>query len=105
MHVVAVVFEAVAGHESDLEGALITQARDSLDREEGRLRFDVARDPARKGRFYLYEIYRTRADFDVHLASPHFLRFDKNVGPWTLHKTVEHWALLANGGNPQGKRR
>ena len=90
MHVVAVVFEAVAGHELDLEGALLTQARDLLDREEGCLRFDVARDPSRKARFYLYEIYRTRADFDVHLKSGHFLRFDEKVGPWTLHKAVEH---------------
>lgn len=92
MHIVTVVFEAKAGYEADLRGALLVQAAASLT-EPGCTRFDVGVDPARPGRFFLYEIYLTPADFDIHLKTSHFDHFNRTTAPWVASKVVEQWTL------------
>lgn len=93
MHIVTVIFEANPGHEADLHGALLVQAAASLT-EAGCTRFDVGVDPRRPGRFFLYEIYRTPADFDIHLKTAHFDHFNRTTAPWVASKLVEQWTML-----------
>lgn len=93
MYVVAVLFEAAPGHEADLLARVRRQAADSLEKEAGCHRFDVAVDPAAPSRIFLYELYDDRAAFDLHLASAHFADFDAQVGPWTASKRVETFDL------------
>jgi quinol monooxygenase YgiN len=53
-------------------------------------RFDVLvpRDAARTDMVILYEIYADRAAFDVHLATRHFLEFDKATKDMVLAKLI-----------------
>ncbi|HYZ63243.1 MAG TPA: putative quinol monooxygenase [Acetobacteraceae bacterium] len=69
-------------------------AASSLQDEPGCERFDVLLDPAVPGRVVLYEIYRDRAAFDGHLASPHFARFDADIRAMVQGKRVTELELL-----------
>ncbi len=53
-------------------------------------RFDVLvpRDSARPDTVTLYEIYADRAAFDVHLATRHFLEFDRATRDMVLAKLI-----------------
>lgn len=76
MYVVIVDFE-VAPEDQDKFLPLIEEnARSSATDEPGCLQFDVCVDPERPGSIFLYEVYRDRAAFDAHTASPHYAKFD-----------------------------
>jgi quinol monooxygenase YgiN len=64
------------------------QARDSLELESECHVFDVCIDPERENFVLLYEVYSDRAAFDTHLASAHFIDFDKMVRDWVKGKQV-----------------
>ncbi|MGF1620879.1 MAG: putative quinol monooxygenase [Rhodomicrobiaceae bacterium] len=98
MYVVTVVFDAVSGRADALEDALIAQAENSLREEAGCLRFDVARDAAKPGRFFLYEIYENESAFDAHLQTPHFLDFSEKTAEMVANKTVDRWAMVRATG-------
>ena len=89
MYVVTVVFEIHDQHVERFHAAMLRQAEASLQREQGCQQFDVAVEPGAPGVFYLYELYTNRAAFDAHLASEHFLHFDRTVTPWVRFKTVK----------------
>jgi quinol monooxygenase YgiN len=94
MYIVTVIFDAVSGRADALEDALIAQAENSLRGEAACLRFDVAKDTAKPGRFFLYEIYENEAAFDAHLQTPHFLEFNKKTAEMVASKTVDRWAMV-----------
>ena len=98
MYVVTVTFEVHPGHVDAFTAAVLTQARNSLEREERCSCFDVCRDPDHPERIFLYELYDDRAAFELHLASDHFKSFDRTVTPWVRHKNVETWALVGEAG-------
>lgn len=93
MYVVTVLFEVEPADAERFFHRVTQQARDSLEREEACHRFDVCRDPERPERVFLYELYDDKAAFDLHLASPHFLAFDRDAGPITRSKRVEIYEL------------
>ena len=95
MHVITVDFKINQGDEARFLARMHRQARESLEREEGCLRFDVCLDPGDPGHVFLYEIYRDEAAFQVHLDSPHFKDFDREVAPWVADKQVAAWRLDA----------
>ena len=43
--------------------------------EPGCARFDIAQGEADPTHIFLYELYRTQADFEVHKTTAHFLRW------------------------------
>ena len=53
--------------------------------------FDVCVDPGRPERFLLYERYADAEEFDAHLATDHFLAFDKEVESIIVSKSVQIW--------------
>ena len=95
MYVIAVLFEAVPGQGEALEEALLRQAENSLREEDGCLRFDVARDPATEGRFFLYEIYEDEAAFDAHGKTPYYKSFREKIADMIASRTVERWRLIS----------
>ena len=86
--VVLVEFRIVEGRISDFTELVEEQARRSLADEPQCLTFDVCYDPGNSEAAILYEIYRTRADFDAHLATPHFRSFDSASAPMVRSKSV-----------------
>lgn len=97
LFVVTVKFEVAPAYADAFLARVRRQAADSLTREAGCRRFDVAADPDRPGRVFLYEIYDDRAAFDAHLASAHFRAFDAEVTQVTRAKEVAFWELQPPG--------
>ena len=97
MYVVTVTFRAVPDRAGDFLTAMRENARASVEREPGCLRFDVCTSPEDPAHVFLYEIYTDRAAFDAHLTAPHFLKFDKLVADWTAERIVQTFELEAEG--------
>lgn len=98
MFVVTVFFRVDDAHCDEFHDAMLLQARNSLDLESGCHVFDVCVDAEDPCRIYLYEKYTSKAAFDVHLASEHFLSFDAQVSPWVREKNVQVWNELGAVG-------
>lgn len=93
MFIVLVRFRLVADFVEAFRPLMRAQAANSLEREEGCRRFDVAYDPDDETACLLYELYDNRAAFDTHLQTDHFQQFDKDVAGGVLSKDVTFWNL------------
>jgi quinol monooxygenase YgiN len=93
MHVVTVVFSIHATDYRAFMQAMVGNARTSLQDEPGCRQFDVCESPAHPGKVFLYEVYKTEADFQAHLATSHFLAFNALTAPWVAGKVVEVYRL------------
>src|SRR5579863_10393192 len=49
--------------------------------DPGSVRFEVLRDPDRLNHFTIVEVWRTRQDFESHLAASHTRAFRQNLQP------------------------
>jgi quinol monooxygenase YgiN len=98
MFVITVTFTIHPGQMSRFMPLMRAQARQSLEHEEGCLRFDACietkSDPAR---VFLYEVYSDAAAFELHLASAHFQQFDSAVAPFVQEKEVQSWEFHPPG--------
>jgi quinol monooxygenase YgiN len=90
MLALVVEFRIHPGHVADFAAAIAENARASLAHEPGCRRFDVCRDPADPGLFFLYELYDDAAAIQAHLQSAHFRRMDQVTAGWVQGKTVRH---------------
>lgn len=88
MHVVTVVFTIHVAHYPAFMQAMVGNARTSLQDESGCRQFDVCESPVEPGKVFLYEVYDSEADFQAHLAAPHFLAFNALTAPWVADKLV-----------------
>ena len=61
------------------EQRVVAHARNSLEREEGCLGFEVYRDREDAARFLLFERYRDEQALNAHHASAHFKAFRTDV--------------------------
>jgi quinol monooxygenase YgiN len=50
--------------------------------EPGNVRFDVHQGADDPGRFFLYEVYRSEADFHAHHQTAHYLAWRDRVADW-----------------------
>jgi (4S)-4-hydroxy-5-phosphonooxypentane-2,3-dione isomerase len=67
-------------------------ARLSLANEPGCRAFDVALpDDGQADAVFLWELYDSRADFDAHLASPHFRTFNAETAAMVAAKVVHFY--------------
>lgn len=69
--------------------AVLTQARNSLEREQDCIKFDVSIDKDNPARFYLYEAYTSEEAFIKHMETLHYFHFDKLSSPWVISKAVD----------------
>lgn len=86
-------FQIAPDHAEAFAAAIAHNAAQSVSVEPGCQQFDVCRDPADAGTFFLYELYDDQAAIAAHVASPHYLAFDAQTKPWVLSKKVRHLAL------------
>lgn len=93
MYIVTVKFHIKPEHIADFMTAMMQQAQDSLSNEPACTQFDVCISENDSNLVFLYEIYDTKADFDLHLASDHFQSFSAKVANWVAGKTVETFTL------------
>ena len=71
----------------------VTQnASDSLKFEPGCLRFDVLVPSDSETSIFLYEIYRNKEAFRLHLLSKHFEVFNKSIKKLVFSKTVREFS-------------
>ncbi len=68
---------------------MVENATTSLTKEEGCHQFDVCRSTDESSQVFLYEVYASKAAFDLHLTSDHFLTFNQATSHWVLEKTVK----------------
>ena len=78
------------GFASSIKATVVKDnARNSVNQEPGCFLFDVLTPTAAvPSTVFLYEIYKDRAAFEYHCASPHFLSFDLATKHMVLQKTV-----------------
>lgn len=94
--VVVVEFIVRSEFAEGFHAAMIENAASSLRDEPNCEVFDVCRDPKRPDRIYLYEVYGTKADFDFHMKTSHFLSFDHTVRDWVAEKKVETFERVSS---------
>jgi autoinducer 2-degrading protein len=95
MYVVTVNFSVHLSHLTEFMAAMRRNARDSLALEPGCLRFDVCDSGHEDGTVFLYEVYESREDFELHLAADHFLSFASVTSTWVREKQVVTYRLLS----------
>jgi quinol monooxygenase YgiN len=95
---VTVTFRLHEGRAEAFMPLLRDNARASVAREPGCLRFDLCIPEGGDGHeVFLYELYRDRADFDAHLASDHYRAFDEATRAMVASKRA---TLLRAEPNP-----
>jgi (4S)-4-hydroxy-5-phosphonooxypentane-2,3-dione isomerase len=102
-YAITVEFEVLATALPDFLRLVKANAAQSVESEKGCTRFDVltpltGREPpdSLQSIVLLYEVYSSRAAFDVHLASAHFRQFDDATRAMVASKTVMEYAVAEN---------
>jgi len=97
MFVIIVTFRVKEGCEDRFLRRVSQQAADSLKAEPDCRRFDVSVDRNDPRRVFLYEMYTDEKAFAAHLATAHFLAFDRETTGWIDAKVVERWSTVTSG--------
>lgn len=88
MYVITVLFKIGAEHTSAFLQAIVANARTSLAEESGCRQFDVCVSERDSKEVFLYEVYDSKAAFDVHLGSLHFRQFTETTTAWVVTKVI-----------------
>jgi (4S)-4-hydroxy-5-phosphonooxypentane-2,3-dione isomerase len=99
MYVVTVLFKIKPEHRAEFMADMLENARTSLAIEPGCRVFDVCESCTGDAcQVFLYEVYATQEDFQLHLAAPHFQQFNAQTASWVMDKTVSvfHRVLLSS---------
>jgi (4S)-4-hydroxy-5-phosphonooxypentane-2,3-dione isomerase len=99
---ITVAFELVEGAGAEFDRLIRENAALSVGLEPDCLRFDILTPDGRTGGpdVLLYEIYRDRASFDLHLAADHYLTFDASSRHLVRKKTVTTFSVAENAKVP-----
>jgi autoinducer 2-degrading protein len=99
---ITVAFDLVEGGAAEFDRLIRENATLSVSLEPDCLRFDILTPDARAHGpdVLLYEIYRDRAAFDLHLAADHYLAFDARSRHLVLKKTVMTFSVAENAKAP-----
>ncbi len=88
MYIITVLFTLQPEHRTAFLRAVTSNAQTSLNDEPGCRQFDVGVSTINPDDIFLYEVYDSRAAFDEHLASSHFLEFNAATARWVSAKVV-----------------
>jgi quinol monooxygenase YgiN len=91
-HIVLVQVTIRPELEAEFAAALLHNARESVRRDRGCLRFDVSQDKDEPTRWVLYEVYDGPDAHAAHRQSPHFLAYDAVASRAVVEKTVSKCA-------------
>ena len=97
-YAITVLFEVKSETYSHFLNLIRENAATSVRDEPDCIRFDVLTPAADSGAFhiFLYEIYQSRAAFDLHLETDHFKFFDTATRDLILAKTVNQYYVTEN---------
>lgn len=87
MYVVCVTIHVKPEFAEQFLEAILDNARNTR-KEPGNLRFDVVRGVEETNRFFLYEVYREKADFLRHQITEHYERWRNAANPWMAEPRV-----------------
>jgi (4S)-4-hydroxy-5-phosphonooxypentane-2,3-dione isomerase len=88
MHIVLVQVKVREEMLAEFEEALLHNARESVTRDAGCLRFDVSQHADDPTRWVLHEVYDTPAAHALHRQSAHFLAYDAVAARAVTEKSV-----------------
>jgi (4S)-4-hydroxy-5-phosphonooxypentane-2,3-dione isomerase len=88
MHIVLVQVTVRPEMLEEFERALLHNARESVARDPGCLRFDVSQYADDPTRWILHEVYDTPDAHAAHRKAPHFLSYDAVASRAVTEKTV-----------------
>ena len=88
MHIVLVLVTIRPEMSAEFAQALLHNARESVARDPGCIRFDVSQQLDDPSRWILYEAYESPDAHTVHRKSPHFLAYDAVAARAVIDKTV-----------------
>lgn len=88
MHIVLVLLTVKSELLDEFERALLHNARESVARDPGCVRFDVSQHYEDAARWVLYEVYESPEAHAAHRQSPHFLAYDEVAARAVVDKTV-----------------
>jgi quinol monooxygenase YgiN len=91
-HIVLVQVTIRPEMRAEFESALLHNARESVLRDPGCLRFDVSQDKDHPEKWVLYEVYDSPDAHATHRQSPHFLAYDAVAAKAVVEKTVSKCA-------------
>jgi quinol monooxygenase YgiN len=80
-------------------------ARLTAESEPGCRQFDVVVPKERNDRVYLYEIYDSQPDFELHTAQSHFIEFDRLTKEMVKGKKVTFGQLHFAGRSRRSRSR
>ncbi len=95
MLALVVEFRIKPAHVAAFEHAITDNARASRETEPGCRQFDVCRDSADPGVFFLYELYDDDAAIQAHLRTPHYLQMNQVTAGWVDTKTIRRFVRAA----------
>ena len=75
MYIIIAPIQIKDGYKERLMKEIIEDARSSVNKEPGCLRFDVIQDASDANRIWLYEVYKDAAASDAHTQMPHYIKF------------------------------
>ncbi len=96
-YVVLVDFHLKPGAFGKFRESVDINAPQSAQTEPGCRRFDVIEPEGDADAILLYEIYGDRTDFDAHMRSEHYARFDAASVGLVMSKSVRFGALVCEG--------
>jgi len=68
---------------------ILTQGKNSREKEPGCLQFEVLRDARTPRLFTLYEVYTDEPTFyETHCNTPHFKIYSETTAPWVESKSL-----------------
>ena len=88
MHVVLVVVTIRPEFLDEFAAALLHNARESVAKDPGCVRFDVSQDVENPSRWVLHEVYETSQAHAMHRESVHFLAYDAVAQRAVIEKLV-----------------
>ena len=93
---VTVVAEVRPEFREQYKEAILRHAHNSFTREEGCLGFAVHCHESDPNRFFLYETYRSRKDFeDVHVVAPYLAEVNELTKPWVKTQELQIWEKIS----------
>lgn len=92
-YVVCVTFKISSGFEANFLELIKENARQSVEGEDACSRFDVLTSTDDPAKIFLYEVYNSKAGFETHLKTDHFLKFDAATKNMIDTKKVEIYRL------------
>ncbi len=88
MYVVCVQVHVKPEHVDDFIKATRQNHESTRHDEPGNVRWDFSQSEDDPTRFFIYEVYRTKADFPKHQQTPHYLAWKAAVADWMAEPRV-----------------